>query len=213
MKDSSLQGLTTVIQSQATFDLIDLFSPHVTFEKMPPQRRLYYFVDGERMCYIIRSGVIKVRRDVDEFVMASLPTPNLTGMTNMLPDDAGLFLEMQTEAEIAIITTAEAHQIIAEADAWELLAGHIAKVSANLLKNNIIMTAPTTYEVVRFQLVMLLREPESIRNSVSAAKYILERTRLSRSTVMKILAQLKQGGYIQLDDGLLTAVNHLPAKY
>ncbi len=213
MKDSSLKGITTVIQSQATFDLIDLLSPHVTFEKMPPKRRLYYFVDGERMCYIIRSGAIKIRRDVDEFVMASLPTPNLTGMTNMLPDDAGLFLDLLSEAEIAIMTTAKAHQIIAEANAWELMAGHIAKVSANLLKNNIIMTAPTTYEVVKFHLIMLMREPASVRESISAAKYILERTRLSRSTVMKMLAQLKQGGYIQLDDGILIALNDLPARY
>ncbi|WP_434587311.1 helix-turn-helix domain-containing protein [Klebsiella sp. R390] len=41
----------------------------------------------------------------------------------------------------------------------------------------------------------------------------MQRTRLSRSSVMKILAQLKQGGYIQLEDGVLTSLNHLPAKY
>jgi len=90
---------------------------------------------------------------------------------------------------------------------------HIAKVTTNLFHNNIIMAAPSTYEVLRFQLLELMREPDSVRESISVSKYVLERTRLSRSTVMKMLAQLKQGGYIELEDGVLKALHHLPAKY
>lgn len=213
MKDSPEQILTKTIQVQATFDLINVLSPYVTFEKKPPHQRLYYTVDGVKMCYIIRSGVIKVRRDTDEFVMATLPTPNLAGITDMIPDTSGLYLELQDEAEVATITSAQAQQLIAETNSWELLAKHVTKVATNLFNNNIIMTAPTTYEVVKFHLVMLMSESVSVRESTSAAKYILERTRLSRSTVMKMLAQLKQGGYIQLDDGILIALNNLPARY
>ncbi|KFC81322.1 winged helix-turn-helix transcriptional regulator [Buttiauxella agrestis] len=213
MKDSSDDNFTTTIQIQATFDLIEVLSPFVTFEKFPPQRRLYYTEGGVKMCYIIRSGLIKVRRDADDFVMGTLRTPNIAGITNMIPDTSGLYLELQGEAEIAILTTARAQELIAETKSWELLARHIMKITTNLFNNNIIMTAPTTYEVVKFHLIMLMQEPESVREKTSAVKYILERTRLSRSTVMKMLAQLRQGGYIQLDDGILVALNHLPAKY
>jgi CRP-like cAMP-binding protein len=213
MRDSSKQIFTKTIQIQATFDLIDVLSPFVTFEKIPAHQRLYYVTEGVKMCYIIRSGLIKVCRDVDDFVMATLPTPNIAGITDMIPDTNGLYLELQDEAEIAILTTAKAQQLIAETNSWELLAKHIAKVTTNLFNNNIIMTAPTTYEVVKFHLIMLMQEPESVREKTSAVKYILERTRLSRSTVMKMLAQLRQGGYIQLDDGNLVALYHLPAKY
>lgn len=213
MKDSSDDSFTMTIQIQATFDLINVLSPFVTFEKIPPQRRLYYTVDGAKMCYLIRSGLIKVRRDADEFVMATLPTPNIAGITDMVPDTSGVYLELQSEGEIATLTTARAQQLIAETNSWELLAKHITKVTTNLFNNNIIMTAPTTYEVVKFHLIMLTREPDSVRETTSAVKYILERTRLSRSTVMKMLAQLKQGGYIQLEDGILVTLNHLPARY
>ena len=58
-----------------------------------------------------------------------------------------------------------------------------------------------------------MQEPADLRQSNSAAKYILERTRLSRSTVMKMLSQLKQGGYIDIEDGVLKAVHRLPDKY
>ena len=213
MKDSSAQGLPTLIQSQATFDLIDLLSPHVSFEQIPAHRRLYYSVGGENMCYIILSGSIKVGRDIDGFVVSSMPVPNIAGITNLLPETTGLYLETLKESEIAILTTTYAQQLIGETNSWQLLVNHIAKVTANLLLTNIIMTAPSTYEVLRFQLMALMNEPASVRESTSAAKYVLERTRLSRSTIMKMLAQLKQGGYIQLDDGILIALHHLPAKY
>jgi CRP-like cAMP-binding protein len=213
MKDSSPQGLTTFIQSQATLDLLNLLSPHVTFDIIPAGRRLYYSVNGENMCYLILSGTIKVGRDIDGFIVSSLPVPNIAGITNLLPETTGLYLETMKESEIAILTTSRAQQLIGETNSWELLVNHIAKVTANLFHNNIIMTAPSTYEVLRFQLMALMNEPASVRETTSTAKYILERTRLSRSTVMKMLAQLKQGGYIQLDDGILVALNHLPAKY
>ncbi|MGB7801536.1 helix-turn-helix domain-containing protein [Buttiauxella sp.] len=213
MKDSSAQDFPTFIYSQATFDLIDLLSPHVTFETIPAGRRLYYCVNGENMCYVILSGTIKVGRDIDSFVVSSMPVPNIAGISNLLPETTGLYIETLKESEIATLTTAYAQQLIGETNSWQLLVNHIAKVTANLFHNNIIMTAPSTYEVLRFQLMALMNEPDSVRESTSAVKYVLERTRLSRSTVMKMLAQLKQGGYIQLDDGILIKLNSLPAKY
>ncbi|WBM72466.1 helix-turn-helix domain-containing protein [Buttiauxella sp. WJP83] len=202
-----------VIQSQATLDLVDMLSPLVTFEKVPALQRLYYSVDGVHMCYIIRSGSVMVRRDTDEIVITYLLVPNITGVSNLLPSSVGLFLETLSECEIAILTTDDARKLINDTNAWEALAGHIAKVSANLFKHNVIMTAPTAYQVVRFQLISLMQEEENIRETTSIIQYVLQRTRLSRSSVMKILAQLKQGGYIETKDGFLTKLNSLPARY
>ncbi|HEO9918192.1 TPA: helix-turn-helix domain-containing protein, partial [Enterobacter asburiae] len=43
--------------------------------------------------------------------------------------------------------------------------------------------------------------------------YILEKTRLSRSRVMKILGDLRIGGYIEINRGILKKINKLPEKY
>ncbi|CAM6830726.1 helix-turn-helix domain-containing protein [Klebsiella michiganensis] len=51
------------------------------------------------------------------------------------------------------------------------------------------------------------------RHSVTAEKYIREKTRLSRSGVMRILAALKTGGFIEMEEGKLIKINKLPAKY
>ncbi|PLO66279.1 cyclic nucleotide-binding protein, partial [Klebsiella michiganensis] len=53
-------------------------------------------------------------------------------------------------------------------------------------------------------------EPEAIKNKITAANYILSRTFLSRSGVMRTLAKLKQLGAIQLHRGILVTMNQLP---
>ncbi len=213
MKESFLQGMTTKAKSQATHDLIDLITPYVVFEDVPARTQLHFSVNNVNMCYILRSGLVKMGRSTDDFVLSSIPTPNIIGITDRVPHESGLFLETLSDAQIATLTTERAHHIIGQNNAWELLVKHMTAVATNLFKKNVIMTAPSTYDVMKFQLVTLMREPADLRESISTAKYILERTRLSRSTVMKMLSQLKQGGYIEMEDGVLKAVHRLPDKY
>ncbi|MEJ5072677.1 helix-turn-helix domain-containing protein [Enterobacter ludwigii] len=213
MKESFLQGMTTPVQSQATRDLIDILTPYVTFEDVPANTQLHFSVDGVSLCYILCSGLVKVGRTTDDIVISSITIPNILGISDGVPHESGLYIETLTVARIATLTTSRAHEIIAQKNAWELLAGHAIALAGNLFKKTVLMTAPTTYDVIKFQLMTLMREPADLRESISAAKYILERTRLSRSTVMKMLAQLKQGGYIEMEDGVLKAVHRLPDKY
>ncbi|MEZ2574147.1 winged helix-turn-helix transcriptional regulator [Buttiauxella ferragutiae] len=212
-RDNAEQN-TQLLSSQATLDLVEKLSPHVTYVKVPARRRLYYSAKGVDMCYLIRSGLVHIRRDIDEIVLSLLPTPNIAGITNLLSKTgAGLFLETLSECEIATITTEHAHKLVDELNLWELMAKHVTKVASNIYLLQVRLTAPTAYEIVRFQLFGLMREPESLRDKTSAAKYIMDRTHLSRSSVMKILAQLKQGDYVQIEDGILKALNNLPARY
>ena len=67
--------------------------------------------------------------------------------------------------------------------------------------------------MIRQQLIKLMEEDESYRSSVTAERYIREKTQLSRSGVMRILADLKTGGFIEMEEGRLIKINKLPAKY
>lgn len=75
------------------------------------------------------------------------------------------------------------------------------------------LNSPTAYEILRFQLLELMSEPVEFRENISAAQYIQQKTRLSRSSIMKILSQLKQGGFVRLENGTLKEICHLPLKY
>ncbi|WP_227505052.1 helix-turn-helix domain-containing protein [Klebsiella aerogenes] len=48
----------------------------------------------------------------------------------------------------------------------------------------------------------------------SLASFILKRTKMSRSYLFKILAELKEGGYIKMENGELIDIAHeLPEKF
>jgi CRP-like cAMP-binding protein len=71
----------------------------------------------------------------------------------------------------------------------------------------------TSYELICQQLVQLMNEDESYRRGITAERYIRDKTQLSRSGVMRILADLKAGGYVEMEEGRLIKINKLPAKY
>lgn len=96
---------------------------------------------------------------------------------------------------------------------WEIMARHMIIVTNKLFIQNEMVAAPTTYDVLCYQLQALAKESDNIRQQIAAYQYILDRTHLSRSSVMKMLAALKKGGYIELEQGKLVAINHLPARF
>ena len=67
--------------------------------------------------------------------------------------------------------------------------------------------------MIRQQLLNLIEEDERYRAAVTAELYIREKTHLSRSGVMRILADLKTGGFIEMEEGRLIKIHKLPARY
>lgn len=75
------------------------------------------------------------------------------------------------------------------------------------------LITPTTYSTVRHQLYELINLPEDVREKILVEDYIRSKTRLSRSGIMHILSDLKNGGYIVIVKGILKEVHHLPENY
>ena len=58
-----------------------------------------------------------------------------------------------------------------------------------------------------------MNEDEALSAYINVSDYILEKTRLSRSRVIKILGDLRIGGYIEINRGILIKINKLPENY
>lgn len=197
----------------ATVELFEQLSPHVTFNVVPPGTRLYLFKEGSSYCYLIRSGICKLHHGPDEILINTMYIPSIIGVGGVLAANRMLFLQTHTSAEIAIANTQEIRQIIARLNLWELLSRHIYRVTNRFFMLSSYLNSPTAYEILRFQLLELMSEPVEFRENISAAQYIQQKTRLSRSSIMKILSQLKQGGFVRLENGTLKEICHLPLKY
>ena len=115
--------------------------------------------------------------------------------------------------KVSTLTVAEMQQHISDNGLWEIAAQHMIVVTNKLYSYSKQMSAPTAYEVIRNQLRELSHEPASLRENVTIERYIRDKTHLSRSSIMKILSELKTGGYIVIKDGRLCEIKHLPAKY
>ena len=197
----------------ATAELFEKLSPHVTFALVPAGTRLHLFKEGGSYCYLIRSGICKLHHGPDEILINTMYIPGIIGVGGVLAANRMLFLQTHTSAEIAIANTQEIRQIIARLNLWELLSRHIYRVTNRFFMLSSYLNSPTAYEILRFQLLELMSEPVEFRENISAAQYIQQKTRLSRSSIMKILSQLKQGGFVRLENGTLKEICHLPLKY
>ncbi|MCP2006228.1 UNVERIFIED_ORG: hypothetical protein J2Y78_004882 [Buttiauxella agrestis ATCC 33320] len=125
-----------------------------------------------------------------------------------------------------------AHHIFAETDCMgyflplELFVGKtdefclwhdIAKILAHRL---LVMSAKDqelvgtdAYLTIHSLLIELWTYPEDYRCQVNVQDFINRRSGVSRSQIMKILAELKKGEYIEIVSGKLVKLKRLPSKF
>lgn len=180
----------------------------------PPHRKFHYTLQGENICYLIQDGHIQLHRTQDGVVIYSIMAPVILGLSNQLVSGAeDFFFTTKTVTTFSVISSKKAHNIIDNQQLWGFLSLFQAYLIRNMCEHSAKMTALSTYEIIRNQLLNLINEPEEIRAEITAAQYIQERTLLSRSGIMHMLSQLKTGNYIKLEKGHLIGVNHIPLKY
>lgn len=81
---------------------------------------------------------------------------------------------------------------------------YIAQYHASAIyKWNKILTRMSSYDVISETLKELDAEPTNIKYTVTALCYIQEKTGLSRSYILKVLADLKRQKHISLHRGVL----------
>ncbi len=163
------------------------------------------------MCQFIRQGTVSIENLENNLALGIASAPVSLGFTSALSEK--LLLRALEECEVATVPLETVMARIEAKQLWELMARHMIIVTNKLFIQNEMVAAPTTYDVLCYQLQALAKESDNIRQQIAAYQYILDRTHLSRSSVMKMLAALKKGGYIELEQGKLMAINHLPARF
>ncbi|MFT2927391.1 helix-turn-helix domain-containing protein [Enterobacter sp. HK-058-C-ECC] len=175
--------------------------------------RLDLQVNGQGMCYLILEGTVAIYRKSDDRMLSTARSPAIFGIANLTDIYFNDYLKTVSPCLIGTLTTERVNAIIQEKALWGLLSQQLMFVYSRLYNNVMPQGAPTAYEMIRQQLIKLMDEDESYRGSVTAERYIREKTQLSRSGVMRILADLKTGGFIEMEEGRLIKINKLPAKY
>lgn len=94
-------------------------------------------------------------------------------------------------------------------DISRLLAHRLLALSLKFQIN----TQSDAYEIIRTLIIELWNYPEEYRRQIKLPHFIQRRSGVSRSRIMKILMDLKTGGYIETEHGKLTSLHKLPMSY
>ena len=194
-------------------ELISHLLPDCTTRQTARGERLDLQIDGQGMCYLILEGTVAIYRRSDDMMLSTARSPALFGLANLTDIYFNDYLKTVSPCLIGTLTAERVNDIIKEKALWGLLSKKLMFVYSRLYNNVMPQGAPTAYEMIRQQLIKLMEEDDSYRGSVTAERYIREKTHLSRSGVMRILADLKTGGFIEMEEGRLIKINKLPAKY
>lgn len=168
---------------------------------------------GEKICFILHEGSVGIYRGRDQLLISHAHAPILLGMNFLAEANVDFILQARTPIRYEVIPVSHVKEIIERENLWEDAAYYYMFTIKRLMSAHNNSAGLSTYELIRLNLAALMDEDDSIRLSVSASDYIQEKTNLSRSRVMKILSDLKTGGYIDTHRGVLINIKSLPDKY
>ncbi|SUW63733.1 putative DNA-binding transcriptional regulator [Buttiauxella agrestis] len=193
--------------------VIDYFRPHAHIFETKNKQIFNYVDDNENRILILLEGSICLYRKHDNMILNSESAPFIFGMSQQFTSPEYLFLKTQEPCVVGTLPLNTAHRLIKDNNLWESLARLLIYTVSRVHDHCAKISQFSAYEIIRYQLIELMNETPEIRNSITAANYIISRTFLSRSGTMRILSELKAGNYITVEKGMLKAVNHLPQKY
>ncbi|WP_236307333.1 winged helix-turn-helix transcriptional regulator [Enterobacter bugandensis] len=171
-----------------------------------------YYRNDERQCFMLLHGSVALHRRGDGIVLNSESAPFILGVSSQFSSEH-LYVRALETSELVSVPLETFNNVVAQHDLWEHFSKLLIYTASRVYEHCAQISQMSAYDIIRFQLVELMQEPEAIRQNITAAAYIKSRTYLSRSGIMRILAELRTGKYITMDRGVLIEVNHLPRKY
>jgi CRP-like cAMP-binding protein len=173
---------------------------------------VHYYHHDDRQCFLLLQGSVALHRRGDGIVLNSESSPFILGVSSQFSSEH-LYVRALETSELAAVSLERFNSTIAQHNLWEPFSHLLIYTASRAYEHCSRISQMSAYDIIRFQLVELMQEPEAIRMNTTAAAYIQSRTWLSRSGIMRILAELRTGQYITMERGVLLDIHHLPRKY
>lgn len=185
---------------------------------LPRNRRLPIFDISVKPCiYIMTEGRFAISRNSDGLYLTSINSPLVLGLAMMfeevLSQERRHALFSETECRGYKVPAEEAIKKITMLSLWPDVATILAYFLELLVDRDENLIGVNAYSMVRYNLIKIIEYSKSERMNINVEKFIHQHTRLSRSGIMKILSDLRFGGYIDMDRGRLISINNLPENY
>lgn len=162
---------------------------------------------------IFLSGAYEARRSSDDLCMFSLNERIIFGLPGMFYDAAHVYCVARSDCQIRVVPKDEFLALISANDRWQDMTKILAWYLCLLNKRDDLLIARNAYTVVREFLVEINDIFHQHNREVNIYDYIQEYSNLARSTIVKILSELKKGNYIEVNKGKLLKIYSLPERF
>ena len=159
----------------------------------------------------IAPGSVALHRRGDGIVLNSESAPFILGVSSQFSSEH-LYVRALETSELAGVSLERFNGVIAQHNLWEPFSHLLIHTASRVYEHCSRISQMSAYDIIRFQLVELMQEPEAIRLNTTAAAYIQSRTGF-RVADNADPAELRTGKYITMERGVLLDVHHLPRKY
>lgn len=161
-------------------------------------------------CYLLHSGSVTLNRRGDGMVLNTYKAPFIMGVSNQYGSEDNIYIKVVEDSQLSRLSV-ERFTLLAESyNLWRSLCYLLIYSSSRAYVHSAHLSQMSSYDLIRYQLQQLMVEPDRVRLNTTAANYIMNRTYLSRSGVMRILSVLRNEGHIMLQRGILFRLNELP---
>ncbi len=186
-------GECTVLDKNDIFD--------VNFRSKNP--RIYLIVEGE----------FSVHRRSDGLIIATGKAPAFCGLIEHMQQHGFQYCKPITPCTTVVIHAKIATQIITKHGLWRDISIITMWYVHMLSARDEHLVGVSAYSMLKNKLLEIMDYPLERRRTISVTPYIISRTLLSRSTIMRMLSDLIKGEYIIMKNGKLIDLKKLPDKY
>jgi CRP-like cAMP-binding protein len=168
---------------------------------------------------LLESGIFSFCRSDSRLHVLSAFAPSLVGLvdsygvTYNVPTRPEHILIAETECRGRAVSLPDFIKVADECDLWHDVARILAYRLMVMNVRDRELVGVDSYLKVRALLIEIWAYADEYRQSINVLNFIQRRTGISRSRTMKLLSELRRGGYINIDGGRLLDVKKLPMAY
>lgn len=179
----------------------------VKMRKEGSSRKIYFLLNG--------AMISSVGENEKKQNLGIVMGPSIIGLGQLAPTGTIALHEAIAPCMVDSINIDDFLKVIEEKQLWPEVINIMVTIINSLAARTATSGLQSAYEIIRTYLIYMDSETAcAIKERYTVVKYMQTFSRLSRSIILKILSELKSGGFIEMEKGKLIRINrNLPDKF
>ncbi|NBC99022.1 hypothetical protein GV764_08315 [Atlantibacter hermannii] len=191
------------------YRLTDLFTD---YNKLTRVERYTLIPIKAHTVTLIHGGQFSLIRSSDRLLFEKHTAPALFGLSGNPQTLSYLRIYADSQCHFQLVPLEAFMQRLEENHSLHLIPAVLSWHIESLLYRDEMMMGRNSYQMIKGNILHLNQLDEFMRAKINVADFIVKRTNLSRSIVMKVLSALRAKNYIDVKRGKLLTINQLPEK-